>query len=64
MTDVIGILTASGDSPGLNVAIRGVGKAAMNEYDMRIIGFRDGFRGLMENRIIDLNSSALSGILD
>jgi ATP-dependent phosphofructokinase / diphosphate-dependent phosphofructokinase len=59
----IGILTAGGDSPGLNAAIRGVGKAAMNDYDMRIIGFRDGFRGLMENRIIDLNSRALSGIL-
>lgn len=59
----IGILTAGGDSPGLNAAIRGVGKAALNEHRMRIIGFRDGFRGLMENRIIDLNSAALSGIL-
>lgn len=63
MAKVIGILTAGGDSPGLNAAIRGVGKAAMGDYGMRIIGFRDGFRGLMENRIFELDSKALSGIL-
>jgi 6-phosphofructokinase 1 len=63
MTQYIGVLTAGGDSPGLNAAIRGVGKAAMNAYQMQIIGFRDGFRGLMENRTMTLDSSALSGIL-
>ena len=63
MTKYIGILTAGGDSPGLNAAIRGVGKAAVNTYDMKVIGFRDGFRGLMENRTVRLDSSALSGIL-
>ena len=50
MAKTIGILTAGGDSPGLNAAIRGVGKAAMGAYGMHVIGFRDGFRGLMENR--------------
>jgi len=30
---------------------------------MQLIGFRDGFRGLMENRFIRLNSVSLSGIL-
>ena len=59
----IGILTACGDSPGLNAAIRGVGKAALGHYGMEIVGFRDGFRGLVENRRIDLDRSALSGIL-
>ncbi len=63
MTKSIGILTAGGDSPGLNAAIRGVGKAAANVYGMHVIGFRDGFRGLMENRIIRLDGGALSGIL-
>jgi 6-phosphofructokinase 1 len=63
MTKYIGILTAGGDTPGLNAAIRGVGKTAMNDYGMQIIGFRDGFRGLMENRHIRLDSAALSGIL-
>lgn len=59
----IGILTAGGDSPGLNAAIRGVGKAALGYYGMEIVGFRDGFRGLVENRRIDLDRAALSGIL-
>jgi len=63
MTKNIGILTAGGDSPGLNAAIRGVGKAAQNFYGMHIIGFRDGFRGLVENRIIRLDGEFLSGIL-
>ena len=63
MSRQIGILTAGGDSPGLNAAIRGVGKAALNEYDMQVIGFRDGFRGLVDNRIVRLESSSLSGIL-
>ena len=59
----IGILTAGGDSPGLNAAIRGVGKAALGSYGMEIVGFRDGFRGLVENRRINLDRAALSGIL-
>lgn len=63
MSKQIGILTAGGDSPGLNAAIRGVGKAALNEYDTQVIGFRDGFRGVVENRIVRLESSSLSGIL-
>ena len=63
MAKLVGLLTAGGDSPGLNAAIRGIGKAALGSYGMRIIGFRDGFRGLMENRSVQLNSSAFSGIL-
>jgi 6-phosphofructokinase len=63
MTKCIGILTAGGDSPGLNAAIRGVGKAALGYYGMHIVGFRDGFRGLMENRTMPLDRSTLSGIL-
>src|SRR5271154_1741676 len=58
----IGILTAGGDSPGLNAAIRGVGKTALG-YGMEIIGFRDGFRGLVEDRRLKLDKAALSGIL-
>lgn len=58
----IGILTAGGDSPGLNAAIRGFGKAAIGN-GWELIGFRDGIRGLVENRHIPLDSRALSGIL-
>jgi 6-phosphofructokinase 1 len=63
MSKLIGILTAGGDTPGLNAAIRAIGKAAISVYGMEVIGFRDGFRGLMENRFIELDSKALSGIL-
>lgn len=63
MTKCIGILTAGGDSPGLNAAIRGIGKAAEYSHNMNVIGFYDGFRGLMENRSIRLSGSELSNIL-
>jgi len=63
MTKHIGILTSGGDSPGLNAAIRGVGKACMGYYGMHMVGFRDGFRGLMENRTVPLDGGQLSGIL-
>jgi 6-phosphofructokinase 1 len=59
----VGILTAGGDSPGLNAAIRGFGKAAIGTYGMRLVAFRDGFRGLAEDRPIELESSTLAGIL-
>lgn len=59
---VIGILTAGGDCPGLNAAIRAVGKAA-HSLDMEVIGFLDGFRGLIDNRTVRLDNGRLSGIL-
>jgi 6-phosphofructokinase len=59
----IGILTAGGDSPGLNAAIRAVGKAALGHYGMTIVGFRDGFRGLAEDRRMRLEKNTLAGIL-
>lgn len=63
MNKHVGILTAGGDSPGLNAAIRGIGKSAILSNEMDIIGFRDGFRGLMENRIMRLDMQMLSSIL-
>jgi len=61
-TKTIGILTAGGDCPGLNACIRGVAKAAMH-YGIKVIGIQDGFRGLVENRTISLDSVAVSGLL-
>lgn len=61
-TRSIGILTAGGDCPGLNAAIRGVGKAAMH-YGIQVFGVQDGFRGLVENRFIRLEDYQLSGLL-
>lgn len=59
----IGILTAGGDAPGLNAVIRGFGKTAMGHYGWEMIGFRDGIKGLVENRTVKLDRGALSGIL-
>ena len=51
----IGIITAGGDAPGLNAAIRGVGKAALGDYGMEVVGFRDGYRGLAEDLRVRLD---------
>ncbi len=59
----IGILTAGGDSPGLNAAIRAVGKAAIGEYGWEMIGFRDGYLGLALNRWVRFDKARLAGIL-
>ncbi len=59
----IGILTAGGDSPGLNAAIRGVGKTASAHYGIEVVGFRDGFRGLVTGGRVKLDRSMLGGIL-
>ena len=58
----IGILTAGGDSPGLNAAIRGVGKAIIGA-GWSVLGFQDGFLGLAENRFVPLEKRELAGIL-
>ncbi|MDD4109673.1 MAG: 6-phosphofructokinase, partial [Prolixibacteraceae bacterium] len=59
----IGILTAGGDCPGLNAAIRGVGKTAIVEYGMKVYGFNAGFLGIINNDYTILKESDLSGIL-
>ena len=59
-TRCVGILTSGGDCPGLNAAIRGIAKAAIQEYGIKVVGIQDGFRGLVENRTLPLNSHDLS----
>lgn len=59
----IGILTAGGDCPGLNAAIRGVGKTAIVNYGMEVIGFNAGYSGLIEKDYVELKENNLSGIL-
>lgn len=59
----IGILTAGGDCPGINAAIRGVAKTAMLKYKMEVIGISDGFTGLINNDYKILKESDVSNIL-
>ncbi|MFA4982094.1 MAG: ATP-dependent 6-phosphofructokinase [Candidatus Omnitrophota bacterium] len=59
----IGILTAGGDCPGLNVVIRAVVKIAVDAYKMKVVGFLDGFGGLIHDKAVMLKSRNVSGIL-
>jgi len=59
----IGILTGGGDCPGLNAVIRAVVKTAVNDYDMDVVGFLDGFEGMVENKFVNLDVDNVSGIL-
>jgi len=59
----IGILTAGGDCPGLNAAIRAIGKTASAEYGIEIVGIRDGYLGLVEERMMKLDNNTLANIL-
>ena len=63
MAQHIGILTSGGDCPGLNAAIRGLGKAARENFGMRVTGFLNGFRGLAQDQSLELDGAMLSGIL-
>ncbi len=63
MPKTIGILTAGGDCPGINAAIRGVGKTAIVKYGMKVIGISDGYAGLINKEYRELAESDLSGIL-
>ncbi|MBI1979380.1 MAG: 6-phosphofructokinase, partial [Elusimicrobia bacterium] len=59
----IGVLTGGGDCPGLNAVIRAVVKSAIQEHGWEVIGFIDGFRGLVENWILPMSEQTVSGIL-
>ena len=59
----VGILTGGGDCPGLNAVIRAVAKSLMVECDAEIVGFKDGFLGMIERRSKPLTYMDVSGIL-
>jgi len=60
----LGLLTGGGDCPGLNAVIRAVVKGATYNYNMEVVGFNNGFRGLVENDASLLDDFAVSGILN
>ena len=60
----IGMLTSGGDCQALNATMRGVGKVLYNKLDeVEILGFRDGYRGLIQNDYRVMRPSDFSGIL-
>lgn len=58
----VGILTGGGDCPGLNAVIRAVSKSLIRK-GYRIIGFRNGFKGFIENDFIEIDDKTVSGII-
>ncbi|MEU9102996.1 6-phosphofructokinase [Streptomyces xanthophaeus] len=59
----VGVLTGGGDCPGLNAVIRGVVRKGEQEYGYGFIGFKDGWRGLVEGSTVPLDIPAVRGIL-
>ena len=59
----IGVLTGGGDCPGLNAVIRAVVRKGIDAYGHQLVGFRDGWRGVLESSVMELDLEAVRGIL-
>jgi ATP-dependent phosphofructokinase / diphosphate-dependent phosphofructokinase len=59
----VGVLTGGGDCPGLNAVIRAVVRKGSKEYGYDFLGFRDGWRGPLENETRELGVPQVRGIL-
>jgi 6-phosphofructokinase 1 len=58
----IGVLTGGGDCPGLNAVIRAVVRKS-DAHNSRVVGLRNGWKGLLDLSILDLDGKMVSGIL-
>lgn len=59
----IGLLTGGGDCPGLNAVIRAVVRKAIDAYGDQVVGFRDGWRGVLDDAFEELTIESTRGIL-
>ncbi|MFC8919262.1 6-phosphofructokinase [Streptomyces sp. NPDC057116] len=59
----VGVLTGGGDCPGLNAVIRAIVRKGVQEYGHAFTGFRDGWRGPLEDDTVRLDIPAVRGIL-
>src|SRR3977135_1717917 len=59
----IGVLTGGGDCPGLNAVIRAVVRKGTFHYEDEFVGFMEGWRGLLEDKTMELDLSTVGGIL-
>jgi phosphofructokinase-like protein len=59
----IGVLTGGGDCPGLNAAIRAIVRKGVDRHGHAVIGFRDGWRGVLENATTELTLESTRGII-
>lgn len=58
----IGVLTGGGDCPGLNAVIRAVVRKA-SQNSIKVIGIKNGWKGMIDNDVIELGMDSVSGIL-
>jgi phosphofructokinase-like protein len=59
----IGMLTGGGDCPGLNAVMRAVVRKGTSVWDDEVIGFLDGWAGVVEGRTRPLDVAAMRGTL-
>lgn len=59
----IAVMTGGGDCPGLNAVIRAVAKTAIRKYKLEVIGIKDGYLGIIEDRMHPLQYNDVSNIL-
>jgi ATP-dependent phosphofructokinase / diphosphate-dependent phosphofructokinase len=59
----IGLLTGGGDCPGLNAAIRAVVRKGIDHYGDEMVGFHDGWRGVLEGSFEEMTLDSTRGIL-
>jgi len=59
----VGVLTGGGDCPGLNAVIRAVVRKGVQQYGAEFVGFRDGWRGVLERNVRELGVPQVRGIL-
>ncbi|MER8071436.1 6-phosphofructokinase [Streptomyces sp. NPDC094034] len=59
----VGVLTGGGDCPGLNAVIRGIVRKGVQEYGYEFTGFRDGWRGPLDDDTLRLDIPVVRGIL-
>ena len=62
MLKSIAIMTSGGDSPGMNAVARAVVRTALYE-GVKVFGIYDGYKGMLEDRIVELNSQSVSDII-
>lgn len=59
----VGVLSGGGDAPGINAVIRAVVRKGIQHYGYKIVGIKDGWHGLLENTLMPLDLTSVSGIL-
>jgi len=59
----VGVLTGGGDCPGLNAVIRAVVRKGEMQFGDQLLGFADGWRGVVEDRTLPLDVERCRGIL-